>query len=147
MQSLQARLEAAVRRRPTRNADLARIAKVSTASVADWFSGKTKSLKSEPARRLATYFGCDRDWLAEGYGAPKWRDVDKDIEALGITEQVSLMPADLAPLKLQDFPAFQLAVEFDALPEQLAGGKTKRELFQELRKLIAKHAKAAVPIP
>jgi len=58
-----------------RPADLARVCKVSTASVADWQSGKTKSMKSEAARLAAAHFGCDQNWLSHGIGEPQWRDV------------------------------------------------------------------------
>lgn len=57
----------------TRPADLARIAGVSTASVSGWMTGDTKSMKPEPARRLAAHFGCDQNWLMTGIGAPNWR--------------------------------------------------------------------------
>jgi len=59
-----------------RPADLARIAGVSTASVSGWMTGDTKSMKPEPARRLAAHFGCDQNWLMTGIGAPNWREGD-----------------------------------------------------------------------
>ncbi|RZJ12181.1 MAG: hypothetical protein EOP39_04285 [Rubrivivax sp.] len=55
-----------------RPADIARIAGVSTASVSDWMSGQTKSMKPEPARRLSEHFSCDQNWLMTGIGSPSW---------------------------------------------------------------------------
>lgn len=75
------------RREGTRPADIARIAGVSTASVADWMSGATKSMKPDPARRLSASFGCDQNWLMTGIGTPAWSDavaaeVAPDVEHL-----------------------------------------------------------------
>jgi transcriptional regulator with XRE-family HTH domain len=106
MQSLKARLELALRRRPTRPSELARIAGVSTASVAGWFKD-TKSLKADTARRLADHFGCDRDWLGEGRGAPKWRQpvlgqVEEHDEALPMSAPGPQEPAVRTVLQVAD---------------------------------------------
>lgn len=49
-------------------ADLARAANVKPASVNDWFSGKTKSLKATTAVKVAAVYGCNAHWLATGEG-------------------------------------------------------------------------------
>lgn len=50
-------------------ADLARAAGVKQPSVSDWFSGKTKTLKAEPASKIAKKYGISAHWLATGQGA------------------------------------------------------------------------------
>ena len=55
---------------------LARAARVRQPSVADWFSGKTTSLKAEPLVRAALYLNVVPLWLATGEGPmrpPEWR--------------------------------------------------------------------------
>jgi hypothetical protein len=69
-----------------------------------------------------------------------------DLSSLGASDDQLLFSAHPGPLvRLRECPAFLLAEEFDALPEQLADGKTKGQLLQELRRTIARHAKAALP--
>lgn len=48
--------------------ELAKIAGVKPPSVNDWLSGKTRSLKLEPASRLAKHFGIDAMWISKGVG-------------------------------------------------------------------------------
>ncbi len=50
---------------PTR---MAEIAGVKPPSVSDWVNGKTKSLKSGPALRIAKHFKVNMLWLTEGIG-------------------------------------------------------------------------------
>jgi transcriptional regulator with XRE-family HTH domain len=57
-----------------KQSDLANYCKVSTPSVSNWFSGRTKDIKTAPARKAAEFLGCDATWLAEGVGLPKWRE-------------------------------------------------------------------------
>jgi transcriptional regulator with XRE-family HTH domain len=74
MLDLRERLSQALARNPgVRAVDLARACGVSTASVAQWRSGRTRSLKGDVARVAAELLGCDRDWLATGRGEPRWR--------------------------------------------------------------------------
>lgn len=71
---LSKRIAAILERHPgNRPADIARAAGVSTASVADWMNGTTKSMKPEPARKLSVRYGCDQNWLMTGLGGPAWR--------------------------------------------------------------------------
>lgn len=73
MSSLAERLRLAFDRRPEASqAELARYCGVKQPSVNDWLSGKTKSMKAEPLRRAAIYFGCDPYWLSTGHGQPNW---------------------------------------------------------------------------
>jgi transcriptional regulator with XRE-family HTH domain len=73
MMPLKDRIALAMSRSPQlKSADLARACKVSTASVADWQNGKTKTLKPEPARLAAALFGCDQNWIGTGVGVPNW---------------------------------------------------------------------------
>lgn len=47
---------------------LAEIAGVKPPSVSDWLNGKTKTLKSSPAARMAKRFNLNSLWVAEGLG-------------------------------------------------------------------------------
>ena len=51
-------------------AELARRAGVKPASVNNWLSGKTKTLKGENLLRAATALQCNPRWLSSGVGAP-----------------------------------------------------------------------------
>jgi hypothetical protein len=73
--------EALLRNPGVKQADLARHCKVSSASVAGWVTGETKSLKSVSAMKAAQLFGCDQNWLATGTGSPNWRDSGADSNA------------------------------------------------------------------
>ena len=76
MQPLSARIRLAMEKRALPSqAALARACKVSKPSVTDWLNGKTKTLSAETARLAAGYFGCDRDWIGQGIGAPNWLDI------------------------------------------------------------------------
>lgn len=73
MQTLAERLQAALDRRPELSqAGLARACGISTASVSNWFTGDTLTLKAKNARLAASYLGCSRDWLETGVGTPNW---------------------------------------------------------------------------
>lgn len=123
MISLSTRVAMLLAREPgLRAADLARVCKVSTASVADWQSGKTKSMKSEAARLAAAYFGCDQNWLSHGIGDPQWRDTP------------------VAPPKQPSQPTL-----VEALPvvlDALARATARQELRQLLPMLIDTNAPA-----
>lgn len=73
--ALQERIATLLERRPgVKPVELSRIAGVSSASVSDWMTGATKTMKPEPARRLSVAFGCDQNWLMTGIGVPAWKD-------------------------------------------------------------------------
>lgn len=50
-------------------AGLARACGIAAASVSNWMTGETQSIKVDNARKAAEYLGVNRDWLAEGIGA------------------------------------------------------------------------------
>ncbi|HYC00381.1 MAG TPA: helix-turn-helix domain-containing protein [Ramlibacter sp.] len=159
--SLKSRLELAMRRRGNpKKAALARAAKVSSASVADWFNGKTHSLKADTARLAAEFLGCDRDWLGSGTGAPNWTDPEPGDEAQQVAEETMVyavenappaeMPAASGALTALTREATSLALLFDGLPETFLDGSTKREFFVRLVGLIQErpHLQAsAAPVP
>lgn len=68
MTTLKDRLAAAFDPSKHSQAELSRAARVSTASVSDWFSGETKTLKAEPLLRAAAYLGVSPYWLGMGEG-------------------------------------------------------------------------------
>jgi transcriptional regulator with XRE-family HTH domain len=68
MSSLESRLKLAFDPKRHKAADLARAAHVKQPSVADWFSGKTRSLRAEPLVRAAIYLDVHPLWLAAGEG-------------------------------------------------------------------------------
>lgn len=49
-------------------ADLARACKVRPPSVSEWFSGESKSMRSDALLRAAEFFGVNALWLATGEG-------------------------------------------------------------------------------
>lgn len=126
MSTLQDRMREAMRRRPDLSqADLARACKVKTPSVADWLNGKTKSLGPEPARLAAKLFGCDRDWIGQGLGAPQWQDSSGKPPKVGV--KASARNPDLAaalPVVLQALATLTVGqwhmvrARLDDLPEQ-----------------------------
>lgn len=81
MTTLAERLRAALERNSALSqAALARACGVSTASVSDWCTGETKSLRSKNLRSAALYLGCSRDWLETGLGLPGWTDTQHTVE-------------------------------------------------------------------
>lgn len=109
MSELKDRIAEALRRNPhVRPVDLARHCRVSTASVAGWMSGATKTLKAASAKAAAELLGCDQNWLALGVGRPNWRteghasepsstpdapSLDAALERLGIA--LASIPAEI----------------------------------------------------
>lgn len=75
MSSLATRLSKAFDPERHTKADLARAAKVSAASVSDWFSGETKTLKADPMVRAAAYLDVEPLWLVAGEGPMKSKRV------------------------------------------------------------------------
>lgn len=69
MSTLRERLALALaKKRGGSQAELARACGVSSASVADWFSGQTKSLKSASLLAAARYLRVRPEWLQTGLG-------------------------------------------------------------------------------
>lgn len=59
-------------------AELARACGVAAASVNDWFSGKTKSLKGTSLIHASNFLGVRSLWLAEGKGPMRNEGVDTE---------------------------------------------------------------------
>jgi transcriptional regulator with XRE-family HTH domain len=57
-----------------RQADLARACNVTTASVSNWLTGQTLTMKASSVRLAAELLGCDPRWLETGQGLPNWRN-------------------------------------------------------------------------
>jgi len=70
MSTLRERLALALaKKRGGSQAELARACGVSSASVADWFSGQTKTLKAGSLLAAARYLKVRPEWLQTGVGA------------------------------------------------------------------------------
>lgn len=62
------RLKLAMTEANAKPADLARACGVSTASVSDWLSGESKSIKAANLLKAAKFLNVSPDWLATGQG-------------------------------------------------------------------------------
>lgn len=67
--------------------ELANIAGVKPPSVSDWLNGKTKTLKSAPAIRLAKHFKINILWITEGIGPMYDQVVNLGSQSLESTPQ------------------------------------------------------------
>jgi len=75
MLPLTERLRLALERNPRLSqAGLARATGAKSASVSNWFTGKSLSLKAANLRKAAGYLGCSQHWLETGIGDPGWTD-------------------------------------------------------------------------
>ena len=68
MKMLSERMALALARAGKKQTELAAACKIKPASVNDWLSGKTKSLRSATAHRAAAFLGVSFLWLTEGTG-------------------------------------------------------------------------------
>lgn len=66
--TLNERLKHAMTEANVSSADLARACGVSTASVSDWLSGESKSIKAANLLKAAKFLNVSPDWLATGQG-------------------------------------------------------------------------------
>lgn len=85
-------------------AELARVCGVSQPSVNDWLSGKSKSMKAEPLRRAAIYFGCDPYWLGTGAGQPNWQNsqhLNEGAATRGVAHEVSHLQRIVLPIAIE----------------------------------------------
>lgn len=111
MQTLAARLSSALAAKTgASQAALARACNVSPASVADWFSGETKSIKAGPLLRAARYLDVEPLWLLEGLG-PRTRDSS---HVLSTAHAVSRVEEPRAIYNLWPFTVDR--EQFDQLP-------------------------------
>lgn len=67
---------------PLSVSEAAEVAQVSSSAVSQWLSGKTKSIKSGPALRLAARTGYSATWIATGIGPKMDTRGNPDVEAL-----------------------------------------------------------------
>lgn len=75
MKLLRERLQAALERNSRLSqAGLHRATGASTASVSNWFIGKSLTMKAANLRTAAGYLGCSQHWLETGLGDPGWTD-------------------------------------------------------------------------
>lgn len=68
-------------------ADLQNACGVTKASVSDWFTGKTKSLKGDTLVAAAAYFGVSASWLGDGKGQkrePLMASTPEEVELLSL---------------------------------------------------------------
>lgn len=73
MKLLRERLQAALDRNPKLSqAGLHRATGATTASVSNWFTGKSLTMKAANLRTAAAYLGCSQHWLETGIGNPGW---------------------------------------------------------------------------
>lgn len=98
MSTLQDRMGMCLRRNPgVTQADLARATGAKSSSVSAWVNGPTKTLDGRNSATLARLFGCDRDWLAFGLGAPNWADPlppSAGLSKTPVAQHLSLTPFD-----------------------------------------------------
>lgn len=113
-----------------RPVDIARAVGISTASVAGWENGSTKSLKPRSARLAAKLFGCNATWLGEGIGDPDWisdpdqsRTPNNAKNGISLAQDLSHPGLTIAPQEIEweaivsePLPLrFRLAVRDDAM--------------------------------
>lgn len=96
--------------------DLAKACGVSSPSVNDWLSGKTKSLKAATAHRAAAFLGVSALWLSEGRGPKRSGDV--------VPAEPAMPEIDVRTLKLDALrqAVHAMAREFGVTPEDLVSG-------------------------
>lgn len=98
MSSLRDRLRLALARNTRLSqAGLHRATGATTASVSNWFTGKSATMKAANLRTAAEYLGCSQHWLETGKGDPGWRDQVPPKEGLDIhsaAHELSQQPDD-----------------------------------------------------
>lgn len=113
MSTLAERLDAAIKHRNCKPADVARACGIAPASMSDLLSGKSKSMKAETALR-ATDFLCVRPhWLILDLGPMLF---DKP-NHYAVHEDVAAPPAGLPASISQD--AMEIAKVWDKIPRQV----------------------------
>lgn len=98
MSTLKIRIEEAFEHRksltPTHGkpskAGLAKAAKISTASVSQWFDGSTKSIKGEALLFAAKYLGVSPGWLATGSGPMLGQEYQADRQEFTALQQATM---------------------------------------------------------
>lgn len=127
MTSLATRLQKALAQKPDGSqAELARHCKTSAASVSNWFTGETKTLKAQSLVLAAEYLSVRPRWLLDGRGPMR---LDPESESVVSSEPPTLaaaLPTVLAKLPgLPDYTAdkvltaLQAAIRLQAPLEQI----------------------------
>ena len=99
---LKNRLQAALARDPTLSqAGLHRATGATTASVSNWFTGKSINMKAANLRLAADYLGCSQRWLETGLGDPGWIETHHPSEGAHTGAPVA---QDLSHPRLQTAP-------------------------------------------
>lgn len=120
MKSLQERLQAAIDRNPQLSqAGLHRATGASTASVSNWFTGKSLSMKAPNLRKAAIYLGCSQHWLETGLGYPGWterQNLPVGPQSITVAHELSPPAYHTAPFATQKVPVIgTLAMGADKL--------------------------------
>lgn len=71
MSTLSERLKLAIERADVSKSDLAKACGVKPASVSDWLSGKSKSMRAPVAQKAAEFLNVSIIWLSTGEGSPE----------------------------------------------------------------------------
>ena len=71
MSTLSERLKLAIERAGVSKSDLAKTCGVKPASVSDWLSGKSKSMRAPVAQKAAEFLNVSLIWLSTGEGTPE----------------------------------------------------------------------------
>jgi len=87
MSALSERINSAIAEKACSAADLAKAAGVKEASVSNWRSQETMSLKAEPALKAAAYLGVSPYWLVFGVGPRRPSDIDRHMTELAVMQQ------------------------------------------------------------
>lgn len=138
MSTLSSRLQQLLIQRGINQKDLVEAARVKPSSVSDWLSGESKSIKAEPALRIARAFNVSPWWLVLAEGpmelsrdnppqAPAARD---DTGLTSTTELVELLAE-----ALQAVPAVQRREAVD-LSARLAMSPDSRMAREDLASLL-----------
>lgn len=88
MNSLADRIKSAIAEKACTAAELARAAGVKEASVSNWRSQETMSLKAEPALKAAAYLGVSPYWLVFGVGPRRPSETDRHATDLAVKQQL-----------------------------------------------------------
>lgn len=88
--------------------ELANIAGVKPPSVSDWLNGKTKTLKSAPAIKMAKHFKLNILWITEGIGPMS--------DQPGGEKNAEVVPSPKRPLKVIECP------DLYTIPQYRSGG-------------------------
>lgn len=141
--SLADRLDLAIKNAQASKSELARACEVKPASVSDWLSGKSKSMRAHTAQKAAAFLNVNPVWLSTGEGSMHM-DVNVLPSKLGVKKipLLSFVQAgeltDIGQIDPDNFSDF-LYVDSD-IPDDCYGliisGKSMEPDFREGDKLV-----------